>query len=178
MSTAARKASGASTIVSQIHDARQALDEGAITGIGADIRVGMQKVGALFGLSADQAVNSETFRTSVGNQVLANIKQLGANPSNVDREYIADIMGGRIQLEEKTLRRILDIQEKYARQSITDFNRDAAAIMKENPDAYRGVAPLMRIELPRRIPQAAATRASTGTAAGRRGTTARPSAGG
>jgi hypothetical protein len=143
-----KAADTAVTGIQQIHDARRALDQGAITGAGADFKTTMQKVGGLIGLSTEQAANTEVFRAAVGNGVLSHIKALGANPSNADREYIEKVMGGQIQLEEKSLRKILDIQEKYSRQSIKNFNRDSERITKANPDAYKSIEGLMNIQEP------------------------------
>ena len=143
-----KAADTAVTGIQQIHDARRALDQGAITGAAADIKTTMQKVGGLLGLSTEQAANTEVFRAAVGNGVLSHIKALGANPSNADRDYIEKVMGGQIQLEEKSLRKILDIQEKYSRQSIKNFNRDSERITKANPDAYKSIEGLMNIQEP------------------------------
>ncbi len=131
-----------------IHDARNALDNGAFTGAFSPAKVAIQKLGTLFGVPADQAANSETFLAAVGRQVIAHAKSLGPNPSNADRDYIAAVEGGRIQLEESTLRRLLDIDERVARYHIKAFNRDADKLMKADPKAYSGIAPLMNVEEP------------------------------
>lgn len=131
-----------------VHQARQALDEGAITGQFADQKIFAQKVAGLFGLPTESASNSEVFRASIGNQVLASIKALGANPSNTDRDYIEKIQGGQIALEEKSLRKLLDMTEKYARSSIQNFNSDAGKLISGNPENYKDIAPLMRFDEP------------------------------
>lgn len=131
--------------IQAIHEARGALDQGAITGALADWRLPAQK---LFGLTPDQVANTEVFRASVGREVLGQIKALGANPSNADREYIEKVAGGQITLDEASLRRILDIQEKYARQTLRTFNREAKTIMDANPDAYRSIQGVMQFEEP------------------------------
>ncbi len=143
-----KAADTAVTGIQQIHDARRALDQGAITGAGADIRTTIQKVGGLIGLSTEQAANTEVFRSAVGNQVLSHIKALGANPSNADRDYIEKVMGGQVAMEEKSLRKVLDISEKYSRQSIKNFNRDSERITKANPEAYKSIEGLMNIQEP------------------------------
>lgn len=141
-------AQAASQLIPQIHDARRVLDEGMTTGAFADPRLFAQKVGALFGMDAKDAANAETFRAIVGNQVLGHIKTLGANPSNTDRDYIEKIMGGQIALEPSSLRKIMDINEKYARQAIKQFNADSKKLLNADPNAYRGIAPLMQIDEP------------------------------
>lgn len=143
-----QRAQGAVNTIPILHDARRALDAGAITGVGADWRVAAQKIGALFGMSAEEASNSEVFRGVIGREVLNSIKALGANPSNTDRDYIEKVSGGQIALEANSLRRLLDIHEKYARQAIKSFNDDAAKLMQADPNQYRGIAPLMRFDEP------------------------------
>lgn len=131
-----------------VHDARAALDNGAVTGQFADQKIFMQKVGGLFGLPTDAASNTEVFRAAIGNQVLSHIKALGANPSNADREYIEKIQGGQVALEEGSLRRLLDMTEHYARQSIRNFNADAKSLIDAKPDSYKEIAPLMHFPEP------------------------------
>lgn len=134
-----------------IHEARKAVDQGAITGAFAQGRTDLAKVGSLFGISDPTAVqNTEVLRAAVGQGVLAHIKALGANPSNADREYIEKVQGGQIALEEGSIRRILDIQEKYARRAIKNFNNDASKLMgvQGGNEAYKGIAPLMSIDEP------------------------------
>lgn len=140
----------ATQTIPSIHEARRALDEGAVTGMFAEGKVNFQKIGALFGLDSSQASNTEVLRSAIGNGVLAHIKELGANPSNADRDYIEKVQGGNIALEEKSIRKILDIQEKYARQAIRNFNADAGKLMGApgGAEAYKSVAPLMSIEEP------------------------------
>ena len=132
-----------------VHDARQALDEGAITGQFADQKVFFTKVAGLFGLPTDAASNTEVFRSAIGNQVLAHIKALGANPSNADRDYIEKIQGGQVSLEESSLRKLLDMTEKYARQSIQNFNSDAQRLVTgPKAEQYQEIAPLMNFPEP------------------------------
>jgi hypothetical protein len=139
-----------SQVIPAIHDARKALDAGVFSGAFAQGKVDLQKIGGLFGLSTEQAANTEVLRSSIGSGVLAHIKELGANPSNADRDYIEKVQGGQIALEENSIRRILDIQEKYARQAIKNFNRDAEKLMRVQggDQAYKSIAPLMAFEEP------------------------------
>lgn len=134
-----------------VHEARKAVEQGAITGAFAQGRMDLAKVGALFGVSDTQAVqNTEVLRAAVGQGVLAHIKALGANPSNADRDYIEKVQGGQIALEEGSIKKILDIQEKYARQAIRNFNRDSQKLMsvQGGDQAYKSIAPLMSIDEP------------------------------
>ena len=146
--TARDRAYNAVEAIRQTHDARAMLDEGMVTGAFADPRVMFAKVGALLGMDASQASNSEVFKGIIGNQVLTHIRALGANPSNADRDYIEKVQGGQIALEESSLRRLLDINEKYSRQAIQRFNGDSKKLMDANPEQYRMIAPLMQFDEP------------------------------
>jgi hypothetical protein len=140
----------ATQTIPSIFEARKALDDGAITGMFAAGKVNLQKLGAMFDIPAAQAENTEVLRSAIGSGVLAHIKELGANPSNTDRDYIEKVQGGQISLEEGSIRRILDIQEKYARQAIRNFNNDAKKLMsvQGGNEAYKSIAPLMQLDEP------------------------------
>ncbi len=145
---AREKAETAVNTIPILHDARKALDEGATTGAAADWRVKFQKLGALFGMDAKEAVNSEVFLNTIGREVLAHAKSLGPNPSNADRDYIKAVEAGDIKLEEKSIRRLLDISERNQRQSIKWFNSQSEKLMRGSPDTYKQIAPLMQFDEP------------------------------
>ena len=134
--------------IDAIHEARRSLEGGAVTGAGADMRLGMKKIGSLFGLSDEEASNTEVFRSTIGKQVLSQAKALGANPSNADREYIEKVVGGQINLEEKSIKRMLDISEKWARNVIKRANSDGKKMMEAQPEEFKSIAPLMSVEEP------------------------------
>lgn len=131
-----------------IHEARKALDEGAITGLGADPKLFLAKAANLFGLDEKAAANTEVARSAIGNSVLAKAKTLGANPSNTDRDYIEKVVGGQIQLEEPSIRRLLDMQEKWARDSIRRANAEGEKLLKAQPKELENIAPLLSITEP------------------------------
>jgi hypothetical protein len=131
-----------------IHEARRAIDQGAITGALSDPRLFISKVGSLFGLAdANRIANTEQLTSALGTQLLANAKALGQNPSNADATRIDQILGTK-NLDEKSLRELLDIQERWARDSIKRHNRDAEKLMRGNPKMYEQIAPIMSIEEP------------------------------
>ena len=157
----------ATETIPAIHDARNALDEGVISGAFAQGRMDLKKVGALFGINDNASIsNTELLRASVGKGVLANIKALGANPSNADRVYIEKVQAGDINLEEGSIRKMLDIQEKYSRQAIKSFNADSKKLVGAQPDSYKGVAPLMSIDEPAPYSYAPKQKPVTGTPQG------------
>lgn len=131
-----------------IHEARKALDQGAITGLGADPKLFLAKAANLFGLDEKSAANTEVARSAIGNSVLAKAKTLGANPSNTDRDYIEKVVGGQIQLEESSIRRLLDMQEKWARDGIKRANAEGKKLLTAQPKELEHIAPLLSVEEP------------------------------
>lgn len=146
-------AENAPNIITANHEARQALDDngGAFTGAGANIKLGAARWAASLGLiepSSDTAkmiANTETLIAQRGEAVLASIKALGANPSNSDRIFLEKVKGANIDLNESTLRRLLDIEENVARKGIEKFNVDlkkqapsfAERLSVEMPEPYK-----------------------------------------
>ena len=134
-------ARSASQSIGSIHQARSLLESGITTGFGAERRLDLQRLGSALGITDPSVVsNTEAFRAVMGRQVLAEIKALGANPSNADREFAERIAAGSIDLNEQTLRRMLEIRETSARNVIKSYNSDAAKLAESMPDLqqFRG----------------------------------------
>lgn len=125
-------AQSAVTTINSLNDARTLLDSnaGVITGTGADWKLAFGKALQLGGFreNDDLIANTEAFGSQMANQVLSQIKTLGANPSNADREFIEKAAGGKVTLTEQSIRRILDIGEKSARNQIKTYNQDAGQV--------------------------------------------------
>lgn len=132
-------AEGAIGTLSANAEARRALDDnaGSFTGAGADLKLGAARWAMSAGLieptsdTAKAVQNTETLVAQRGDAVLQSIKTLGANPSNADLVFLNKVKGANIELNEGTLRRLLDIEEKLARQSIDKFNTDLKKLAPE-----------------------------------------------
>ena len=109
-----------------------------ITGAGADFLVnlnqGLKTVGIDAGY-ADAAANSQAFTANMAGNVGKLIKQFGAGTglSDADREFAKDMAGGRISLDAKAINRILDINERAARNVIARHNKDVKGIKTNIP---------------------------------------------
>lgn len=160
-----KAAQGAPRVISSIHEARAALDSGAITGAGADEKLFLSKVGTAFGLPSDKVANTEVARAALGAQVLESAKSLGANPSNADRDYIEKVKGGSIKLDEASMRRLLDMQEKWARDTIKTANENGKKLIATDPEKLGRFAPMLSVEEPAEYVKAAGT-AQPGSAPG------------
>lgn len=117
---------------------RDLLKSGAITGTGADFLVGfnnaLKQAGIDFGY-ADAATNSQAYAAALGSNVGRIIKQFGAGTglSDADREYAAQIAGGKIALTEAALRKILDINDRASNRVINLHNKNVSGIKTNIP---------------------------------------------
>ena len=112
-----------------IQTGRRLLQSGIITGLGANWIVTGGKLLQRLGYNAfeDPVANTEAYVANMGRQVGKIIRMFGAGTglSDADREYANKIAGGSIQVNEKALRKILDIGERAYRNVIKDFNKRA-----------------------------------------------------
>jgi len=128
---------------------RDLLKSGAITGTGANFLVGfnnaLKQAGIDFGY-ADAASNSQAYAAAMGANVGRIIKQFGAGTglSDADREYAAQIAGGKIALTEASLLKILDINDRAANRIIDLHNKNVSGINTNIPLTVEkpvGIAP-------------------------------------
>lgn len=128
----------AASIIDTVKTGRDIMKSGMITGAGADFLVnlnqGLKTVGIDAGY-ADAAANSQAFTANMAGNVGKLIKQFGAGTglSDADREFAKDMAGGRIALDAKAINKILDINERAARNVITRHNKDVKGIKTNIP---------------------------------------------
>lgn len=118
------KAQSAAEGIGAVHMARQGLDNGAFVGPGGDTKQGVSKFLQMMGVNvAPEAVAAtDQFRSGVGQLVLSQIKSLGANPSNADREQLERIVGS-LPTDPNAMRSLLDWREQQLRKTIDTHNR-------------------------------------------------------
>lgn len=114
-----------------IHQTRQALDAGAFTGTGAEAKTFLSKIGEQLGIPSDAAVNTQVLGSMLAKRTLAAAGgTLGTGFSNADRDFMALASGGSATLDEGAIRKILDIGERSARQTIKSHDTEAARLKK------------------------------------------------
>lgn len=108
--TARAAASG----LNALREARKAVEGGGFFGAGADARLGFAKIGQLLGFEDGRIVNTETFRSAIAPQIAAMMKAtVGSTQiSNADREFAEKAAGGSTALDERSVKRLLDIMER------------------------------------------------------------------
>jgi hypothetical protein len=127
--TAARSAADS---LKSSEDARMLLDSGVVTGIGSgyilNLGKALQKVG--FHESDDAIANTEAFVATRAQEVGRIIQLFGAGTglSDADREFAKKAAAGDIELNEASIRRILDINDRAARNIIKNYNAKASKV--------------------------------------------------
>jgi hypothetical protein len=138
--------------IQAIHRAREQLDApgGIFSGAAADTRLKVAKLAEYLGVpNVDKIANTEAFGAAIGSRVLTLVKGLGSGTgiSNADREYAAQMAGGNVRLDEKSIRKILDIGERAARARIAQHNAFTARTIKSS-DALKGLSPVYTVDAP------------------------------
>ena len=140
----------ASAIIDTVNTGRDIMKSGMITGAGADFLVNLNQGLKTAGIDAgyaDASANSQAFAANMAANVGKLIKQFGAGTglSDDDRKFATDMAGGRISLDSKAINRILDINEKAARNTIKRHNKDVKGIQTNIP---------LEVEMPPAAPSA------------------------
>lgn len=163
--TSQATATAARDDIDSIHRARAELDKpgGIINGAFADKRLYLAKAANLLGVpNADKINNTEAYGAAIGQRVASMVKAFGSGTaiSDGDRRFAAAMAGGNIELDEKSMRRILDIGEKAARGKIDYHNTFVDKVVNANeglksardtfavkaPDAYVKQGALPKLE--------------------------------
>jgi len=127
-------ATDAATTIETNKEARRLLDSGVITGFGADRVTALSKLGnalKLSGRSTQETVaNTESYLATTAGNVGRMIKQFGSGTglSDADREYAAQMAAGRVTLDETSIRRILDINDRASLNIINRHNQRVSGI--------------------------------------------------
>ena len=129
-------AMGAVSSLENIQEARKLLDGGMITGTGAEFLTSFgnflsSRLGIDF--AEDPVANTQTYAATMGKQVGQIIKQFGSGTglSDADREYAEKIVGGKVTLTEKALRKLIDINERAFTNVVKNYNIKADQIMSK-----------------------------------------------
>jgi hypothetical protein len=131
-------AEDAASILETNEVGRQLLSSGAITGTGANFFVGLnsalKQAGIDFGYG-DAAANTQAYAAAMGSNVGKLIKQFGAGTglSDADRKYATQIAAGDISIDEKAIRRILDINDRASKNIISKHNKRVEGIKTNVP---------------------------------------------
>jgi hypothetical protein len=147
-------AQSAATGLQSIREARRAVEGGGYFGAGADIKLGLQKTAAAFGIASPETlgkiVNTETFRSAIAPQISATMKAtVGSTQiSNADREFAEKAAGGSISLDEKSIARLLGIMEKANRVIIDRHQKRLDTVYPEEGGKFARERALFGVQAP------------------------------
>ncbi len=124
------KALGAQKVLEINANSRSLMEEGIITGAGANFLLGMASIGVQLGLVPkgieDDLIATQTFMAERGKQVLALLGSgdvgAGTGISDKDVQFMKEVAGQQITLNKETLSRIMRIEEQVARATIAKSN--------------------------------------------------------
>jgi hypothetical protein len=136
--------------LSGLREARNAITGGAVTGAGADFNLALRKAGSLIGVGdPNKIVNTETFRAAIAPQIASMLKSTvgTTNISNTDREFAEKAAGGNINLDEKSITRLLDIMERASVAQLEGHQKRLEAVYGD-PEKYKRERALFGVEMP------------------------------
>jgi len=126
------------------------LQEGVVTGTGADARVGFLKALNTLGLDTQKAnkviSNSEQFNIEVRTLLQAIIKQFGYNPSNADVQFALQSLPN-LTNSPQGLTQILNTLVKANKDTLTESDR-ALSYYRKNKGSFEGFTPNIDIFSP------------------------------
>lgn len=160
MDEGAKAARATAAGLAGLREAKQAIEGGAITGFRADDRLALQKAATFFGADPTKVANTETFKAAIAPQIAAVLKSTvgTANISNTDREFAEKAAGGNINLDEKSISRLLDIMERASVGQLEAHQKRLDKVYGD-PEKFGRERALFGVEMPAapiRPPQAAA----------------------
>lgn len=125
-------AQAAASMLSGVNEIRQAAASGAYQGAGAELKLGAAKALNALGFSFDQKTiaNTEQFNANAKQFVLNQIKMLGANPSNADRDFIEKTVPS-LSTDPNALPKLLDFMEGKARSQVGAYNTKIRGVQQQ-----------------------------------------------
>jgi hypothetical protein len=149
------KAIDAAQILATNQVAKNLLDNGVITGVGAEfftkLNQGLNQAGIDFG-KGTAAANSQAYGALMATNTAKLIKNFGAGTglSDADRQYAKQAAAGDITMDEKAIRKIIDINNKAAQNVINVHNKNVSTMESKtktilpyavNPEDYSAGIP-------------------------------------
>jgi hypothetical protein len=119
--------------LSSLQEAVGMLDKGIYAGGYGPLQEGTAKytMGAVG--SQERVVNTEVFRSHIGNTVIPRLKEFGGNDSEQELAYLTAVMAGNTTLEPKAIRKILKSAETKIKAGIERVQKQQQAASTGRP---------------------------------------------
>jgi hypothetical protein len=131
-----------------LDDARAMVNSGIFAGAGADWKLRLAKAGQALGFDNERIANTESYIQLRAREVLNILgsRALGAGTgiSSSDRDFATGVANGSVNLDERTIKRMLDIQEKVSTNAYNRWNRRADELEKAAPGTGARIEPPIR----------------------------------
>lgn len=114
--------------IPQIHNIRRLVNAGAITGTGTEVRNTLSQLASTLGFSSKEAALTPSYIAAMADQIVANAKALGVNPTNRDNEIIKQAKGADPNVSKEGVLQLLDVQEQLQRKAHDRYLQEANRI--------------------------------------------------
>ena len=119
------------------------------------LRIGKKAKALGFDYAGDDLSNTEMLARELGQNVLDSVKSSGLAGSQGltegERKFLLQIVGGTIELDENTLPRVAELNQKMARRTMERWNAEASRIEAGNPGLLNQLG-MTTIDLPAGTP--------------------------
>jgi hypothetical protein len=123
------------------------------------LRIGKKAKALGFDYAGDDLSNTEMLARELGQNVLDSVKSSGLAGSQGltegERKFLLQIVGGTIELDENTLPRVAELNQKMARKTMERWNAEASRIEAGNPGLLNQLG-MTTIDLPADTPASGA----------------------
>jgi hypothetical protein len=115
--------------IPNIHNVRRLVEAGAITGSGTETRNALAQLASTLGFKSNEAALTPSYLAALADQIVANAKALGVNPTNRDNEIIARAKGADPNVSKEGVLQLLDVQEQMARRAHERYTAEAKRVL-------------------------------------------------
>lgn len=124
---------GKYTALSSLRDALDVVDRGIYAGGYGPLEEAIAKYGAGIVGNKNRLVNTEEFRSYIGEVVIPRLQDFGGNDSVEELKYLRSVMAGETTLESASIKRILQNADRKIRAGIKRLEAQQKAITKGEP---------------------------------------------
>lgn len=138
-----KEAMAANNALQSVQNMRDSIQKGAFTGGGAQVKTDAANlISGLTGIEFKKLAGSQEFNAEASKLVLQHVKELGANPSNTDREFIEKTIP-RLASSPEARDQLIKWVEQQAKRSIDRYQRgDAYARQNSGLRGFNIIQPI------------------------------------
>lgn len=112
----------------QLHNIRRLVEQGAITGTGTEVRNTLAQLASTVGFKSTEATITPAYLAALADQITANAKALGVNPTDRDAAIIKEARGANPSNSKEAVLKLLDVQEELQRRAHDRYIQEAKRV--------------------------------------------------